>query len=70
MGRMSRILAKITRIMDSIVIERVEYFIAMSISYLTISKIEDFYGNVKWKLEESLRTTLPGGKMHRANVCK
>ena len=36
----------------------------MSISGLTRSKIEDFYGNVKWKLEESLRTTLQEAKMH------
>ena len=36
----------------------------MSISGLTRSKIEDFYGNVKWKLEESLRTTLREAKMH------
>ncbi len=28
------------------------------------SKIEDFYGNVKWKLEESLRMTLWEAKMH------
>lgn len=27
-------------------------------------KIEDFYGNVKWKFEESLRTTLWETKMH------
>ena len=52
---MTRILAQVTRIVDSIVIERVEYCIAMSISCLTRSKIEDFYGNVKWKLEESKR---------------
>ena len=61
---MSRILARVTRIVDSIVIQRVEYCIAMSISYLTRSKIEDFYGNVKWKLEESLRMTLRETKMH------
>ena len=30
----------------------------------TGSKIEDFYGNVKWKFEESLRTTLSEAKMH------
>ena len=27
-------------------------------------KLEDFYGNVKWKFEESLRTTLWEAKMH------
>jgi hypothetical protein len=59
---MSRILAQVTRIVDSIVIEKVEYCIAMSISCLIKSKIEDFYGNVKWKLEESLRTTLQEAK--------
>ena len=61
---MSRILARVTRIVDSIVIERVEYCIATSISCLTRSKIEHFYGNVKWKLEESLRMTLQEAKMH------
>ena len=60
----SRILARVTRIVDSIVIERVKYCIATSISCLTRSKIEDFYGNVKWKLEESLRMTLQEAKMH------
>ena len=48
--------------MDSIVIERVEYYIAMSISFLLRSKIDDFYGNFKWKLEESLRTILREAK--------
>jgi len=61
---LSRILARVTRIVDSIVIERVEYCIATSISCLTRSEIEDFYGNVKWKLEESLRMTLQEAKMH------
>ena len=37
---------------------------AMSISCQTRSKIERFYGNVKWKLEESLRTTFQEAKMH------
>ena len=60
----SRILAQVARIVDSIVIERVECCIATSISCLTRSKIEDFYGNVKWKLEESLRMTLQEAKMH------
>jgi hypothetical protein len=64
MGRMSRLLARVARIVDSIVIKRVEYWIVTSISCLTRSKIEDFYGNVKWKLEESLRTTLQEAKMH------
>ena len=61
---LSRILARVTRIVDSIVIERVECCIATSISCLTRSKFEDFYGNVKWKLEESLRMTLQEAKMH------
>ena len=61
---LSRILAQVTRIVDSIVIEQVEYCIATSISCLTRSKIEDFYGNVKWKLEESFRMTLWEAKMH------
>ena len=63
-GSLSRILARVTMIVDSIVIERVEYCIATSISCQTRSEIEDFYGNVKWKLEDSLRTTLQEAKIH------
>ena len=61
---LSKILAKVTRIVDSIVIKQVEYCLAMSISCLTRSKMEDFFGNVKWKFEESLRTALQEAKMH------
>jgi len=61
---MLRILAWVRRIVDSIVIQRVEYCIATLISYLTRSKIEHFYGNEKWKFMESLRTTLWEAKMH------
>ena len=60
----SRILARVTRIVDLIAIERVEKCIATSISCPMRSKIEDFYGNVKWKLKESLTTTLQEAKMH------
>ena len=57
-----------TRIVDSILIQRVESCIATSISYLTTSKIEDFYGNVNWKFEESLRMTLWEAKMHGKEI--
>ncbi len=50
--------------MDSIVIQLVEYCVATSIRYLTRSKIEDFYGNVKWKFDESLKTNMLEAKMH------
>ena len=50
--------------MDSTVIQRVESCIAWSISNLMRSKIEDFYGNVKWKFEEIPRTTLWEAKIH------
>ena len=50
--------------MDSTVIQRVESCIARSISNLMRSKIEDFYGNVKWKFEEIPRTTLWEAKIH------
>ena len=63
---MSRIqpVVQITRIVDSNVIQRVESCVAMPISHLTRSKIEDFYGNVQWKFDESLRTTLWEAKMY------
>ena len=65
MARMSRMLAQVTKIVDAIVIQRVESCIATSIGYQMRSKIEDFYGNVKWKFEGgSLRTTLWEAKMH------
>jgi hypothetical protein len=37
-------------------------------SYLPRSKNENFYGNVKWKFEESLRTTLLEAKMHGKEI--
>ena len=36
----------------------------MPISHLPRSKIEDFYGNVQWKFDESIRKTLWEAKMH------
>jgi hypothetical protein len=61
---LSRIFAQVTRIVDSIVIQRVKSCIASSISNRTRSNIEDFYGHVKWEFEEILRMNLWEAKMH------